>query len=585
MKTRSLLVNYPGYPFDLESLLPVHEFACVAGCLVDAGHFTQICDYATPDVMAYLYPCEAKDTANLLADHLYNESGVNPLATISLLMRLRGTDAAYRDRHHRLTEQLARKLARKRGLDFIVFRITASDDLDGVAELSARLKESLPGVVMLAAGALVNAFPDQILKTAEHIDCLCLGELEMVFPALAECIHEPDLWCGLPNLVYRKGHQLVHTGRRVVEDFRTVPSPAYLHDNYPALASGRKLMLFRVEDSRGCASRCHSCPESATGDLRAQAVRAGCRTKPASQVGEEVRRLMTYYGAQVFEITGPGTPPAHAGAVANTLTGQSTAAVYARQVHSGFADGAGALLERADACTSFFRRLAQSGCIALSFQVDTGSQRLLDDYYARGLGVTRVERVLGAARESGMATVMGFTYPSPADDYHTKAETLRLVARTKPDAAIVRLPVLLPGSAWYAESARFGYWFTTGRFEARAARQRTRFPMPRDRWTSMPFQLGRMSASQVTAEHEQLIREIEQTGVIASGPSELPLLARVMGYAGQTGDLVRRVRRQFVTGDVAEVADLITRYNEAASVRTKISALRPYASLRLAVGN
>ena len=54
MKSRSLLINYSGYPTSLHSFFPDNGLAVLAGSLKSQGHATRILDYNTLDVMELL---------------------------------------------------------------------------------------------------------------------------------------------------------------------------------------------------------------------------------------------------------------------------------------------------------------------------------------------------------------------------------------------------------------------------------------------------------------------------------------------------------------------------------------------------
>lgn len=55
------------------------------------------------------------------------------------------------------------------------------------------------------------------------------------------------------------------------------------------------------------------------------------------------------------------------------------------------------------------------------------------------------------------------------DDYHTRAETLRFVQRTRPDAIAISSPELAPGTPWYAAPEHYGFRQAQGDAARRAA--------------------------------------------------------------------------------------------------------------------
>src|SRR5690606_37539778 len=132
-------------------------------------------------------------------------------------------------------------------------------------------------------------------------------------------------------------------------------------------------------------------------------------------------------------------------------------------------------------------------------------QRLLEDFYGDRHGVSVTEEVLRACKAAGIFTATRFVYPCPADDHHTAAETLRLAARTRPDAIRIELPEVLPGSRWYAEPSTFGFTLDRSRYFDRILKGRTRFPLPAHRWTTLPYRMGRMPGSEVIRRQEDIL--------------------------------------------------------------------------------
>ena len=232
-----------------------------------------------------------------------------------------------------------------------------------------------------------------------------------------------------------------------------------------------------------------------------------------------------------------------------------------------------------------FSDLVNSGCLALTFQVDTGSQRLLDKHYERNVSVSQMERALLASKESGLHTTARLTYPCPGDDYHTLDETIRLLGRCRPHAAPVLSPEMSPESAWFAQPAAYGYALNPKTFFKRLVRCHTPFPLPRGRWSTLPFGIGQLSVSQVTAAQEELMQEVERHGAATSCPERLPLLARVIGHSGRLADFAAQIQKLFVEGNAAAVSDLVVNFNETACVPAHLRALRTFTRLRRAVGN
>ena len=565
MKTRSVLVYCPGYPADTNALMPNRILAAAAGCLLDAGHATRIYDYGTVETVERLLEGKLSDAARSAGDSILSDSGLNPLHTLHTLWQIRGVDRLFSRRLTGLCHEIAERLVNHRGLHFAGFLINSVEDLPYAALIASRLRVSRPKLRILAFGPIVDLFAESILHDYRTFDCLCQGDIESSLVALAEKVDTPHAWSTIPNLYFRTGSQTVTTQRHDGTSLGSHPAPAYEPDTYPALRAEQKLKMFELEDSRGCSvfGNAHPLPR----------VGAPVRMKPVASVCNEMWRIATLYGARAFSLCGPDASASHMTAVAHELLRRRMDVTYSRT--SNIRGNVAAM----------FGALQASGCVAMSFIVDAGSQRLLDDFYGREITVTEIESVLRASKEAGIYTIARFTYPCPADDYHTRAESVRLLDRTRPHAAPVDVPHVLPHSRWYRDSASFGYRFRPDRLLSRSVARARKFPLLPNMWPLVPVDYDRMSASQIVAGQRDLVAEFERRGVVASAPEALIRLARLAGYTDREREFVSRVQEDLVTGDTAGIATLVDQFNEAVCVPAKGVALRPFDSLRLAVGN
>jgi hypothetical protein len=563
MKTRSVLIHFPGYPLAMESLLPDQHLAAWAACLLDLGHRTRILDYGTLDWIDRQFPREGRELLKRLAD-LFTEDGPVPaLGAVFTYWQLRHTDRAFRARQDECGREIARDVASRKNLDFALFKLDSVEDVEPASRMAARLREARPELRILAAGAVANAFAEPLLQHIPALDCVCVGDIERSLVRLAENLRNPSEWNDIPNLVFRDGTGVLRTERRVERDLALFPAPAYEPDVYPALAGSGKAMLFRVEDCRGRALSDPALPPE----------ERELRLKDAPTVCKEVWRLHTLYGAEVFHFPNAGATAHHVIDVAREMQMRGLRVMYGRSLRPEAMDVAALPLLRA------------SGCRAVDFRVDSGSQRLLDDYYRHEFCVSHAEQVLRSCRSYELFTSASFTYPSPADDYHTESETLRLIYRTSPDAVSVALANVLPGSDWYEDNAQYGFGMSKKTYWSDLLRCRTRFPLPPHRWPLSPYRVGHVPASEVIRQQERLLLALKDKTTVLFLSAELALWARLTGYAGREAEFQALNRRLLATEGVAGVATLVEAFNERACAPTKAVGFRPASSWRTAVGN
>lgn len=568
MKTNSILVYFPGYPFKPEALLPDRQLAAAAGCLLDSGHITQIRDYGTLEFIDQAFPHAVRAAVRGIADRFFAEAPMTSAAVLSTLWQVRRTDRAFRKVQECLQAEIADDLATIEELDFVCFKLGDSDDFHGAKGLACRLREKRPGMTLVVLGPFADLFGEAILADTNVFDCACIGDAEAGLVELAERLEDRVAWAKVPNLIYRVNGRVHHTQRQSHLDLGALPAPAYEPGVYPALEDTGKLKLFEVEDSRGCACHCYACPQ-----VEREASN-GLRMKPVNTIYAELWRLGVLYGARAFHFCGAASPPSHMTALARELIARGLDLCYSRAAHVRYADPA------------IFPALITSGCKVLSCQVDTGSQRLLDEQYGRAVSVTQIEEVLRASKSAGLFTLARLTYPSPGDDHHTRAEMLRLVDRTCPHAAPVALPEALPGSAWFTWGRAFGFAFDQESYMRQSLSYLTKFPVPAHRWRVLPHMVGTLSPSQAIRANEQLAAEIEHRGIPSYCTETVALAAEVCGLEDGARGFGKRMLRQLLTGDLAGLAALVDRFNEAAcGERVAPFAVKPFVPMQDAVGN
>lgn len=306
-----------------------------------------------------------------------------------------------------------------------------------------------------------------------------------------------------------------------------------------------KLRLFELEESRGCPRRCYACLHDASED--------GLHAKSAARISAEIRTLAALYGARAFHMLPSPLGAAQAGDTAAAMLRQGLDASYSRSDHLCYASPGALPLVRA------------SGCAVASFLVDTGSQRLQEDLYGRSITVTRIEELLSRSVAEGLYTIAHLTFPSPADDEHTREETLRLLARTRPHAATVALPQLSPHSTWRKQAVSFGFGVLKAAGGSEWDGMRTRFPLPQDRWNQTAYRIGGLSAGQALKAQEDMLESIEKLGIQTTVTEHTALMAFMLGHEEETGSFAQHVMRAFFTGEIDTLASLIQDFNTAAT--------------------
>lgn len=561
--TRSLLVYLPGYPYSAETLMPHETLAAMATALTEAGHETHVLDYGTVDELASLTAgraCGALLGAS--AADLW-ETGGTMYARWSARRRRKGLTHLIQGAEARQRECVLAEIAAYGRIDFIVLYIPRREDVTQGLWLAEALREQQRETRLFVAGRHAAWYGRYLMEWCSALDACSAGDVEPAIVELAEKLYDRDSWRDTPNLWVREDADVVRTARDEILNLSAFPTPTYDRDIYPAVFHGGKFRLFTIRESRGSDYVPHWMPGPPPGERHV-------RVRSARHVCEELRTLGKACGARAFHFAGDGTPSAQFDAICREMMSTNIPAWYSRSGH----------VRNIDPETT--AALFTSGCQAISMRLDTGSQRLLDDYYGHEFCITETENVLHACRRAGIFTVTGFTYPIPEDDYHTLAETMRLVRRTQPHAIEAYVPEIAPGSDWFDFAAEFGFRVDEGALAQWAAAAPDPFGAPA---ADAPFAMKNRTAAQVWDDHEDFLGEFAFEKFAMEVSAREALLARVSDEYDNEAAYAERLRHLLLVGDADALAAQVRNFNEKAVAPSNTVRFTPYVPVRAVVGN
>lgn len=529
MKSRSLLINYSGYPTSPNAFMPDNGLAALAGSLLKNGHRTTILDFNTLDVMKLL-PLEFGERLMELKDNDPASSELHEIAeTVSRLQ-----DEDIEEKAREIAETAAAK-----GADFLAMKLWTGKSFKNGVKLARAVKKRLPGVPIFAGGPHVDYFRERIYRVTDVFDALAYGEGEHTIVELAEyAVGERDL-ADVGNLVLRKDGKVFETPERKLQDLND-SFPIYDTDIYPALKGDKKLKLFISEFSRGCPFKCNFCGHSNKSGAR-------WRSKTAERITEEFRHVIDAHGSRVFRNGDSNTPGALITEVAETILSQGLDVEYALISHVNNLD------------TESFDTLRRSGCFSVFFGVESGSQHIVDRYINKGLKLDRVKRVIRGARQSGLFVVASFVYPGPGDTRETKNETRDFILKSDIDAVNVCTPIITPRSTWGDHPGEYGIELGPEYFDELMFFTPDLF-FPPTMWDPLDYRIGGRDFIQIATESDELASSLEKEGKLTQVMDDAALMARHSGMSFR--DFRDNVRRYLAVGDRERMAGVVKRINE-----------------------
>lgn len=553
------LYALPGLPLHVEDLMPQPLLARCAGSLSAQGHAALVIDEGTVERLDVdtLPPLVAA-----VHEHLAHPEG-----------RIEGWVGRFsaRERHLRRALERYRNERVMRAVnanlspapELAIIQIRRHKDVIEARCLARRLKSLHPGVTVLVAGEFVTHYARPLLLGSPEFDAACLGTAESLVASVARSLNDRERWASLPGLVFRHGDGLLE-GMGVALPIDPCFAPADYHPSrYPSLLDGGKIKLFALPQTTGYAHQGHY---RGDGQCRSRVVRE-CR-----QMRTDVEQLHRLYGAETFHITGSHTSASLIQGFASECLSLPFSIRYSRDAHVHELDG------------EAVHTLALSGCQAVGISLLTGSQWTLSDYYGENWTISEAEASLRRVRSHGIYLHTEFTFPCPVDDYHTRAETFRIIRRNRPDGVRFRLPRLVPGSAWFQHAREFNFtvclkhfeaWVSTPAFAATA----------RDESAHLPFQMNGLRGSAVAALHEEAMAELAELQFESvSGPT-VALMARVSGFTGREAEFTQALDQAVLRLDLESLREAIDVFNIRATSSINTIDLYPAVSIKKAVGN
>lgn len=538
MTTRSVLVHLPQYPLSLDDLMPDQYLASMAAALRQRGHKAEVRDYGTLETLDWV-SCNTGGRTERATDRFAGSRNGDPLSCASALFRQCQETIRNAAKHRRLSDEIASELGAVRHLDFIAFRLSSHDALRAARRIGAKLKRQRPRLRIIGIETRPGLPFSTMRRNHRVFDCIIAGRTEHLLPELADRIQDPDTWTETNHAGARASSHYARASNGSYLNLVSPLLPDYSEETYPALTNATKLKLFVVEDSLPGFCFGSACRGDDSRDAR---------NKAASAVCNEIRSLQQRFGATALHIKSVSEDPDHASAVARALFRAGIDVFYSRS---------GPICDTAPQAFTLWKA---SGCEAALFQVDTGSALLLERVYGRGIALGAAENVLRASRKTDIYTVAGLTYPCGEDDWHTRAETLRLLDRSRPQAVVAHPPFAHVGNA-AAPKGNCGFTVLH---------------------THVPTGQTRADASR---EQNDFLMEVASRGMGIQIRPETALMARMCGRAGSEAEFAAVLDRALAAGDAAGLSALVQEFNAEACSMPAWKRFSPATGDRAAVGN
>ena len=547
MLKRWLLVNYAGYPFAPNSLMPDNGLANLAGVILDSGSEVEILDYGTVSTVARMTSPELERHLTRAWNTL-KTPGCGPLQTIRKLVTLAKLPGAERERQRlqaRLVNEIGTDLIariKRQSIQAIGFKLWNGDGLTGSASLAARIQKECPGIRIFGGGPHVDLFLERILRSYPCFDALIFGEGEDTLRHLVASGASPAAFSLIPNLIYRDGDHLRMTEEKIVADLDQLPMPVYDPAVYPAMAGDEKIKIIVIDESRGCGNDCAFC-------IHPVKSHKSVRMKSINRLIREVRLMEKDWGFHTFRFAGSCTPYSLLNRFAEDVVKQAIPLHYssfAHIHHSGDAD---------------FELIRRSGCVALFFGIESGSQPILNRLQKR-ITTAEITDTLQRANRAGLFTVGSLIFPAPGDTPETSAETVDLIRGLHLGSITLQPPIVMPRTRWFENPESFGFGIPdVEKYLQAGMTWKAKIQLPPRFWDTLPMTLDGQSYRNMLKRTSAFAKQLAPLGIPTSISDENYLMSKLAGL-----DPVAfrdRSLAAFYAGDTQVIRDLVVSINRA----------------------
>jgi len=371
-------------------------------------------------------------------DGLMPASGLPPLglASMAAVLEQNGIDVEILDAHaERLSWKKVRNRIEHSRPDIVGVTLTTETRSRGF-ELIRVAKQAVPHARIMAGGPHVSFAAEDTLTHVSPLDVVCRGEGEYTLLETVESLEQGKGFEGIAGISYRHDGEVIHNAPRpFIEDLDALPVPArHLLDmkryrGFEVDLPGRgKTAFTNIQSSRGCPIGCCFCSASAMWGKR-------FRARSPLLVVQEIESVVEDHGVRGvwFFDDSFAMNKGRVHAICDLMLDRGLDV-------SWFCD---ARVDTVD--PPLLKKMKEAGCHGISFGVETGSARLLDEVLGKHITLDRVRDVKRWCERTGIRARWLFMVGLPTETREEALETLDLMAELGGDTSLGVLKVY-PGT-------------------------------------------------------------------------------------------------------------------------------------------
>ncbi|MFH1548055.1 MAG: radical SAM protein, partial [Candidatus Omnitrophota bacterium] len=496
-------------------------------------------DFNTPDLIRRLYPsCFSQKITPIVGKFMSGKS--LSLKEIFKLWLIEKKLNYHQNNEAVLIGKEIARMVENEAIDFIGLKLWNGDGFTGSLRIAHELKKTNPKFPIFAGGPHVDIFREHIYTATDDFDALAYGEGEETIVRLAEYVEGRKKLQEIPNLIFKKNGRVITTPIKRIENLNTLHYPIYDEEIYPAMKGNEKIKMIILDESRGCNNSCYFCIHP---------LKSGrLRVKSAERIVDEMIAIKKRYGIGLFRYAGSNTPLELMEKIAKEILKRELKVEYTTFGHIRGTN------------LGIFKLLKSSGCFGIFFGIESGSQRILDKGMNKGVKIEQIKKAMLNAKEAGLFTAGSVIFPSPGETETTAQETLNLLSEIMPDSAPVQFPLIVPGTKWANEPAKFGFQFKKYTLIQKTMNYKIKFMFPPRFWKPFPYKVNGKKFKEYAQELERFMKKVENLGITTTISDEMALLAK---YANLSPLQYRDENRlNLLTGNFEDIRRQIQEINK-----------------------
>jgi len=323
---------------------------------------------------------------------------------------------------------------RKFGPDIMIFRFTPTT-FDHDMKLCGLVKRFNSEVMTVGLCWTLTSLAEDVMSSAEALDCFVLGDYEVVVPRLVK--YGPDR---VEGIAYRDTGdiKIVPPNADDSVDLDDLPIPAYdllnsLEPYYINTPTDEPFTIMYT--SRGCPFSCVFCTVA----------RTKWKSRSAHSVIEELRYLKNEHGiglVSFFDET-------------FTIDKERTLAIC-KSMREGRLDINWYCNTRANLLDEeLVKSMASAGCKGISLGIESGSQRILDRV-SKGIDLKDARTAIELCKKNGIKVLCSFIIGLPGETWSTVDETIQFVKDSLPTGVQFNVAVPYPGTDLFESAVEKG---------------------------------------------------------------------------------------------------------------------------------